>query len=266
VQNLQLPGLKEMLKPRVFVYSMEDDVAEFPNFPSVLLNEEKRVIEQADIVTVTAHELEKRAEKMGARHVHYMPNGVDWESYRRPEGEIELSGEQLPRVGDGPVAIYVGALDEWFDEDLLVQVSEELSDWSFVLIGPPRRAFARLKELSNVFILGARQPEVVPSLLWQADAGIIPFRRTPLIESVCPLKLYEYMASGLPVISTRWREIERLESPAVLCGDAGEFAGALRVVREGDDVNREKLIQFAESYDWENIFDGFGKKIEKTLG
>lgn len=151
------------------------------------------------------------------------------------------------------MAVYVGALDSWFDEELLAAVAERLPAWTFVLIGPPSRPFARLRACPKVRFLGARAAELVPPYLWHATAGIIPFKRTPLIETVSPLKLFEYCAAGLPTVATRWEEMERLGSPAVLCDGAEEFAVALASV-DGREAAAEGLRRFAEGYEWERIF------------
>jgi len=102
---------------------------------------------------------------------------------------------------------------------------------SFVLVGPNALARRRLDLRPNLHLLGPRPYEQIPAYLRNADIGLIPFdvRGHPdLVNSIHPLKLYEYLASGLPVVASRWDEIASLNSPATtLCGSATEFADAL---------------------------------------
>ena len=106
--------------------------------------------------------------------------------------------------------------------------------------------------LANVHFLGRRAPETIPAYLRNADVGLIPFRSSrleSLIARVNPLKLYEYLAAGLPVVSTRWAELEGLASPARLCATTEEFVAALdeAIAAPGDP---ERLRAFARDADW----------------
>jgi glycosyltransferase involved in cell wall biosynthesis len=88
--------------------------------------------------------------------------------------------------------------------------------------------------------------------LQHADVGIIPFKVTPLIESVSPLKLYEYMACGLPVVASRWRELEAINSPARLASSSEEF---LRLLHETlarlSDLKKQQFREFACRNSWQ---------------
>jgi glycosyltransferase involved in cell wall biosynthesis len=94
----------------------------------------------------------------------------------------------------------------------------------------------------------------LPEYLRAADVGLIPFdvRNHPtLVHSIHPLKLYEYLAAGLPVVATRWRELERLQSPATLCESIEQFVTAIEgcVTRE---PQRELYRAYAERADWKH--------------
>jgi len=254
MHNLQLAGLLDALPHRRFVLRLEDDIAGFPEMPRAIVRNEAELIARADIVTVTAARLRAKAHAAGARRVVDVPNGVDTARFRRPESLPPRPADLPP----GPVAIYVGALDSWFDEELLAEVASRLKGWNFALIGPPRREFAKLRALSNVHFLGPRAPSLVPAYLWHSQAGLIPFRRIPLIESVSPLKLFEYLAAGLPVVATRWEEIERLASPARLAAEAREFADSL----EESLVSPADGVAWAGAYDWDAIFQRLDAAVE----
>lgn len=253
MHNLQIPHLVRAVQPRVFVARMEDNIAEFPEMPRVIVRREHEIIADADMVTITAEGLRARAEKAGAIRIHAMPNGVNSARFRRPESLPPRPADMPP----GPVAVYVGALDGWFHATLLAQVARALPAWRFLLIGPRRHAMPALDACANVAFLGAKPQEEVPPYLWHGTAGIIPFQRTRLIESVCPLKLFEYAVASLPVVATRWAEMERLKSPAALCDDAPAFAAALEAAAQPDSARQRESIAYGEAHDWNRIFGRF---------
>ncbi|MEA3420017.1 MAG: glycosyltransferase, partial [Campylobacterota bacterium] len=95
--------------------------------------------------------------------------------------------------------------------------------------------------------------ERIAQFLSNADVGIIPFDTTDhleLVESINPLKLYEYFACGLPVVSMTWHQLEELKSPAFLCGNRDEFINAIKQADRSD--NTAAIKEFAESADWGN--------------
>ena len=90
-----------------------------------------------------------------------------------------------------------------------------------------------------------------------SDVGIIPFDvagHPQLVHNIHPLKLYEYMASGLPVVASRWKELEQIESPAILCDTAEEF---IRAISDATRLtpDRTALVRFASRHDWSQRID-----------
>ena len=105
-------------------------------------------------------------------------------------------------------------------------------------------------------LVGAVDHNLLQSYLFNCDAGIIPFdvKRYPdLINGVNPLKMYEYMACGLPVVATAWDELRKINSPAILCDRRDEFIKAIaRVVQTPG--SKETVIRFAQQNSWDRYF------------
>lgn len=261
MHNQQMPCLLDVLPHRLFVFRLEDDTAAFPNMPRTIIRGEKDLMLSADMVTATAHTLASRARGLGVRHVHYLPNGVELARFRRP-AELPPRPDALPQ---GPTAFYVGTIDSWFDEEMLDAVAERLPHWSFVLAGPLGCPMERLRARRNVHLLGPIPQDKIPPFLFHATAGIIPFRRNQLVESVCPLKLFEYLAAGLPVVSTRWTEMEALCSPARLASGAEEFAAALGEAEHATGADRQSAIAWAEDYSWPRLLSAFEQEVLRLL-
>jgi glycosyltransferase involved in cell wall biosynthesis len=225
-----------------------DRNAGFRGSAPALATLERELVSSADLVVYAAEELEPEVRALGARRGAHLPNGVDYEHFARGSRTRPREYDVIP----SPIAVYVGAMDRWFDFATIDAAAAALPDVSFVLIGPDRMARSTLRGRPNVHILGPRPFDVLPAYLHAADVGLIPFDvvgHPDLVHAVHPLKLYEYLACGLPVVATRWDEIARLGSPALLCRDREEFiAGIRRTLEGGHDAEAGRA--FARAADW----------------
>jgi glycosyltransferase involved in cell wall biosynthesis len=143
-------------------------------------------------------------------------------------------------------------MEQWFDFALVSRATERLSDVSFVLIGPNRLATERLPPRPNLHLLGSRPFAELPAYLHNADVGIIPFdvkNCGELVHSINPLKMYEYMACGLPVVAVAWDELQHLQSPARLCDTTEEFIRAIADA-VSQPYDRNSSVRFAREHDW----------------
>ncbi len=230
------------LKPSRTVLRVADWSAGFGSVTGPSLELERRLVAEADLVVVSAATLgERLAVWRGGRPLAVIRNGVDLEFWREPQAEPpEYREIPSPRV------VYVGAIDEWFDADLVGRLASRLPQLSFVMLGPVRRALP--SALPNLHWLGARARPSARGYVHHAQAGIIPFLRNELVDHVCPIKLYEYMACGLTVVATRWAELEAMASPARLVSTDDEWACALGAACQR--VARNDEIAYAEANSW----------------
>jgi len=233
------------------IYRMSDDTAAFPDAPRGFAELEAEACRRCDLVVATARRLVASARRLGARRVLFLPNACDPEPFAvRPLAEPE-DIRRLPR----PRAIYAGAIDWWFDAELLAGVARALPHWGFVLLGPSRVPLRALRGLPNVVILGPRPPATLPAYFAHCEAGIVPFRLAPMTHAIHPIKVYEYCAAGLAVVATPMEETAGMGAPLRLAPDVAGFARALDEGRSASPAEREERRAYARANTWDRRFE-----------
>lgn len=231
------------------VQRVADRTTGFARYTPEMRRMEAEVARTVDVVAYTALTLEAYVRELGATRILHLPNGIDYDRYRQPMQPPEDLA-MLRR----PIAIYVGAMDTWFDFDTLGAMADALPDVSFVLIGPDDLARQRLSGRANLHVLGRRDHRAIPAYLQHADVGLIPFDvrgHGDLVNGVHPLKLYEYLACGLPVVATEWEELRALRAPVRLCRTKTEHIDAVRELLTGPPDPTIGL-EYAAGADWQS--------------
>lgn len=196
------------LRRRLLVYHCVDEFSEFTGAPPNLLEQEARLARAADLVIVSSERLLERKKALNP-HIELVRHGVDHAHFSRallPELDIPADLARLPRPRLG----FFGLLEDWIDAELLEAVAQAFPQGSLVLIGRARADFSRLKAMPNVHFLGGRPYEALPAYCKGFDVALMPFRINELTMNSNPLKVREYLAAGLPVVSTAIPEIEAL--------------------------------------------------------
>jgi glycosyltransferase involved in cell wall biosynthesis len=242
------------------VFRLADSNAGFRKFTPSMKRLERELASSVDAVVYSAASLGAIVEQLRPKKSLHLPNGVDFEHFARPAPGIPDDLAAIPR----PIAVYVGAMDVWFDFRLIDAAVAQLPDINFVLIGPDHLARRRLQRAPNLHLLGRRPYSELPRYLQHADVGLIPFDAVghpELVNSVNPLKLYEYLAAGLPVVATEWSELTHLGSPAALAATHQEF---IRAVRTAVTVppERDRLRRYAVRAEWSERVADLSRLLE----
>lgn len=191
-----------------------------------------------------------------------IPNGVD---------AIFLNVERALDTTDRPVVGYVGSLDERIDLELLENVVGALPEYDFSFTGrvQDELIYNRLSRYANVHFNAPIAYHALPERMRHYSVGIIPFLRNNLTNGIYPMKVNEYLALGLPVVSTSFGDMPQLATWANLADDAESFVAALRAVISSD--NAEKMEQrkaFASNQTWQaraqQLLDFVGHTSEKN--
>jgi glycosyltransferase involved in cell wall biosynthesis len=200
-------------------------------FSAVSQNQFEQEIEIAnrvDKVIYSAKNLkDKYTEIKDKSKMQYVPNGIDLDFFDKADKSFPDEFENIPE----PRVIYIGAIHEWFDVELVYYCAKNLPTHSFVIIGPEQKDLSKLRTLNNIYLLGAKPYSRVPQFLSHSQVGIIPFdvaNHPELVHSINPLKLYEYLACGLSVVTVKWDEIKELDAIVSLCDTQEKFLEAIK--------------------------------------
>jgi len=218
---------------------------------------ERRLIEKVALVVVT-HENLYRSKRTGARAIHVIPNGVDVEHFRKASlGETPVAPE-MQKVSP-PIVGFLGSIQYWIDLDLLRFLALARPHWSFVLVGPKGRLarVEKIANLPNVYMLGRRRYEDLPSYVKAFDVCLNPYIVDETALHCSPLKLYEYLASGKPVVSVDMPEATKFNGIVSIGRDYPEILRLLDEAvkpRAGDQALVAARIRAVEEHSWDHRF------------
>lgn len=200
-------------------------------------------------------------------------NGCDFRQYSqgRPDRHLRARARGYKRI-----AIYAGNINGRIDFDLIGDVATCDPTTYFAIYGPvgnltpdERSAWGSLLQLSNVHHLGPLHPDAIRNVYAAADLGVVPYRQDAwLVENGFPLKVLEMGATGLPVVSTWMRPIERLGRGVVVTRTREAFKKAVAATSRrsvGDAVIAE-LVRVSASHDYDAKFETVAAALEQTLG
>jgi glycosyltransferase involved in cell wall biosynthesis len=241
--------IAEALRPRVLVYDMMDDLAAFADGNDLVRAMQLRALERAHLVFTGGRSLYRTAGSVrGPDGTHLFPSGVDTGHYARSRA--------LRAHGERPVAGYVGVIDERIDLDLVADLAAKLDDWDIHLVGPTAKIDpAGLPQAPNLYYPGMRSYPDLPQVMARFDVALMPFALNAATRSISPTKTLEYLAAGLPVVSTRVPDVVADWGAVVrLADDGADFAEACRAVRHDPVDARDALVSpLRDRYEWDAI-------------
>jgi UDP-galactopyranose mutase len=244
------------LRPSVVVYDCMDELTGFAQSPPDLADREAMLLRRADLVFTGGRSLYE-AKRGAHEQVYLFPSSVDHEHFARaresqPEPE-EYAGLPHPRLG------FAGVVDERLDVELLAGVADLRPDWQFVIVGPVVKIeVSVLPRRPNIHYLGALPYADLPSHMSAWDIGVIPFALNDATRYISPTKTPEYLAAGLPVVSTPIADIvtpygdEHLVE--IAADPEGFVARAEALLAQNDDHRRERADAHLGSTSWDRTW------------
>jgi glycosyltransferase involved in cell wall biosynthesis len=263
-----LPGL-DAIPHRHLVFDLVDDLAAYGGGDNEYVEGlVQGLVRRADLLIVTAKTLEERYGS-AARAVEQVPNGFDGSLFSpdaRPEVPAQAAALRRPVLG------FIGTLFNFLDFELMEAVARAHSDKTMLLVGPveanAEAAVQSLTAMPNVVHVGRQPQSTMPAWVAAFDVCLNPFKRSRVADSVNPLKVYEYLAAGKPVVSTPMEALRREDAGRMVAfGDgAEEFSRQIeRCLEPTVQAAGEERRAAAMPYSWERLFERLERACDSAL-
>lgn len=251
------PALAEIslsLGAKTTVYRLADDSSLFDVLTPAARQAEASAISRFDAVIVTSDNLLAYARQLQARCTILVSNGVDRSFFEHP-APIPTAMTSIP----SPRILYAGAIESWFDWPLIIDAASKRPNYHFVILGrlavPPPTALP-----PNVHLIAQQAYAQMPAFMQASHVGIIPFAsrdQNAAIRAINPLKLYEYLAAGRPVVSS-------IRPPSLQCKGLLVYTNQEEFLRSLDTAVHllDIKIEAPEHVDWSAITKGMLESLQ----
>jgi glycosyltransferase involved in cell wall biosynthesis len=255
------------LQPSLTVYDCMDELSAFWGAPKQLLEQEKRLIQRAGIMFTGGYSLYE-AKKNRHPHVFAFPSSIDFAHFasaRKPHPDpTDQRALANPRIG------FSGVIDERFDYKLLGELAERRPEWQFVLLGPIVKINkALLPHSPNVHYLGMKAYKDLPTYFSNWDVAILPFALNESTRFISPTKTPEYLAAGLPVVSTPIRDVMRMygsKEYVQIADSAQTFEAAIEQALASRDSGKWSAIDaFLNENSWDHTWSEMNRLMAAQL-
>jgi glycosyltransferase involved in cell wall biosynthesis len=261
----QAEVLVDVLAPSKILFYNDDDHGAKKGIDATSFSaSEARFAPLADAILCSAPEIAARMRQVNA-HVYDAPNVADTAMFATAleDGPIDPALAALP----GPRIVFVGAVQaHTVDVPLVAELAAARPDWTLAFVGPvgtgdPGTDISAMTALPNVHLLGPRRYHELPAVLRGADAAMLPYLTGGAMRSVFPMKTYEYLASGRPVVTTPLPALSAV--PDVARASTGaEFASALASALAADTPDERRRRSAAVQ---SHSFDARIEQIDRVL-
>jgi glycosyltransferase involved in cell wall biosynthesis len=230
-------------------YDCRDEHNCFPLTPPWASIIEKQLLEKVDLVFASSIYLQKTRSSGTNRPVYYIANAVD-STFGNP---YDFKAHPIKWPGRTVIG-FIGHIGNWINFDLLTEIAHSFPDSLLVLVGESSpvvryRLHRLLRECHNCIRVPVKPYELLPAYIRSFQTAIIPFKQCRLVDGISPLKLFEYVAIGTPVVSTYWDELEQYRDFVHLARTSEEFINHIALTaRQSSPVVR---TDFIEQNNWE---------------
>ncbi len=262
--NIYCPGALSRLPKKLLFYDFNDHPLQFAGVPAWAERYLGRTLGQADAAFVVSEHYARMLATDYSMPLITLGNGVETAHFATPRPvPAELASWPRPLIG------YVGLLSHFLDFDVLERLRQARRGGTLVMLGPGTPATAApLRELAargGVALLGARPYDEIPAWMQALDVGIIPFQANhPYVRGINPNKVYQYLAAGLPVVTTPVLDLEERPPHLQFASTPEGFGAAVeRALDAGPDPQARRAL--ARPYDWAALADRMVGEIERRL-
>ncbi|SER86223.1 Glycosyltransferase, GT2 family [Lentzea xinjiangensis] len=224
-----IPTAWDVVQPmrhKGLIFNRSDRHSAFPEADQgTIAGLENQLLSNSDTVLYVSRALQQEESALTGERAHFLDHGVDVDHFtRRDELPADIASIPGPRIG------FFGSLDDYLvDFDLLERVAQEFPDASVVLIGDATCSMERYDRYPNVHWLGFRSYEQIPGYGSAFDVALMPWLDNDWIKHANPIKMKEYLALGLAVVSTDFPEVERYSDVIRIASGEADFIDLVRL-------------------------------------
>lgn len=255
--------LKELLKPKTYVYYMRDYLTKNPYWRKHGLRLEPKLIAKADVV-VNNSTLYAEYGAQFNKHSYMVGQGCDVSLFNDEDNSIKIAEDLSPIKH--PIIGYVGFLSSRrLDIDLLVYMAKTKKEWQIVLVGPEDDNFknSELHQIDNVHFLGSRDSSILPTYIKGFDVCMNPQLVNDATIGNYPRKIDEYLAMGKPTAATTTKAMEYFKDDTYLASTHAEWVEKVQLaLDENSEVLQQKRRICGLSHSWENNVKEIYKHID----
>lgn len=261
-------AFSDHLKPRITVYDCMDELSAFLGAPKSLLDLEKTLLKQADLVFTGGKSLYE-AKQHRHSNVFAFPSSIDYNHFqpaRQSSSEpTDLQAIPSPRIG------FCGVIDERMNVQLLGELAQRRPDWQFVLLGPIVKIDpATLPKGDNLHYLGMKSYAELPTYFGSLDVAVMPFAINEATRYISPTKTPEYLAAGLPVVSTPIHDVVSTYAgwaPVLIADSAPAFDEAIEKALTHHDIADDwsAVDDYLLTHSWDATWQAMNRLIQTQL-
>lgn len=265
--NFHYPDLGKLLKPELLIYQCIDPIITPYDLKHGFVSEYK-LVKESDVIICTSKALFIEKSKIN-KHTYFLPNAADL-SHTSKALDVDLPVHAKLNNIPKPIIGYFGSIERRIDYDMMQSVVNENPDKSFVFAGPVINEHVPewLNNTPNVYLTGAIPYDELPQMVKGFDIAIIPFKKDEVSTTIFPLKLFEYLGAGKPVIVTDFNPDlkEYTQNTVVFCSDAYAFNQAIiNVLATDNKIKQDERLAVANENTWDASADRLWEIIEKEL-
>ena len=253
---VQQPGwlsIAERLGNNQIIFDCMDHHAGFTNIEASVIQDETTLCHLADAIVVSSNELFSKIQIHNSQQKLLIRNGVETKDF----AQVPISKNDSTTVIG-----YYGALADWFDIDLIEHIAKTMPTANVEIVGRVHHQAVqqRLKSYANVKFFGEVQYKDLPQTIRNWDVGVIPFLVNDLTLATNPVKMYEYAASGLPVVSTDLPEVADAATniEGIYIAQTPElFVEGIQAAAKLSVEKRQELRNWSKGHSWKLRIDDF---------
>jgi len=264
--NFNFPDVGDSLKPQLKAYHCVDPLIGDFSLRHGRISEDY-IVKTSDVVICTSKQLYTEKKQLNP-DTYFVPNAADISHSQQALNADTPVHPEIARIKK-PVLGYFGNIERRIDYDLIREVAAQNADKSFVFAGPQEKQFIPewFYDTTNIYLTGRMPYEQLPSVLKGFDIALLPFKKDEVSRTIFPLKLFEYLGAGKPVVSTDFNpDLQEFTGNTVAyCTTADEFTKAINNALENGEQALAERLAIAANNTWEKRSTEFSTILAKYL-